>query len=327
MDQKILQNLNNSKNIANLQALINDIIIHDNIGDAKMLLPELEKIFVANPDFEKADKALFEVFENFLISLRFVIIFELPDKDIISLLNNYFDFIFEHPDYDFNRKIKYKISSIGSLEERDEFKEKLRQVILNSKTILGHDKILVSGIEQEPTVAAWIKDYYIKVGLEPVDALKLSEYIVNNTNTKSLSPEYREKLKVLLNIFENIKVSSSESPVFEESFVAILPNNELALISGGQPTRISQEVHRLAQSVLDMENTPRAINDKDDDLFLPDKPAATEKVSESALSLAELEQALTMYPQGSLEHKAISQEISRLKRSEFKQSQKIDAKL
>lgn len=325
MNQKTMQALNNSEKINELKSLIDEIIISDSVAEAKRLIVELESIFSANSDFEKADKALFEVFENFLVSLRFVILFELPDKDIISLLNNHFNFIFEHPDYDFNRKIKYKISSIDSLEGRDEFKEKLRQVILNNKTILGHGKILVSGIEQEPTVAAWIKDYYVKVGLEPVDALKLSEYIVGNTNTKSLTADDREKLKVLLNIFENIKVSSLESPVFEESFVAILPNNELALISGGQPTRISQEVHKLAQSVLDAENAPRAINDKDDDLFLPNKPV--EKVSESALSLAELEQALTMYPKDSLEHKAISQEISRIKRSEFKQAQKTDAKL
>lgn len=332
MDQQTLQNLNNQEKIAEFKNTIDDIIISDMVGDAKKILVGLESLFSHHPDFGKADYSLFSVFQKFYISLKFVIIFELPEKEILDLISNHFDFVFKYPEYDLERKIKYKISSINDLEERDEFKAKIRQALLNNKMSFGQGKIMVSGIEQRATVSTWLKDCYMKLGVGPINSLKINEYLVNDPNTKNLSVDDKAKLKILLNFFEKIKVSSQEDPLFEESFVAILPNEDIVLISSGQPEKINQEIVKSAKSLSSLDN---GLIDKQVlptfSTSFPAQPTATQPASIksepiSFSPLEELEQSLKNYSESSFEHKALRQEISRLKKSELTKAQYADAK-
>jgi len=326
MTTQALQNLNNPEKIADLKKVIDNIVSSDAINEAKKIMVELENIFSRNSDFEKLDHSLFNTFNDFLVSLKFVLLFKLSDKEIIDLIASRFDFIFNNPDYDLYRKIRYKIASLSSLEERDIFKEKIRQALLNNKMLLGTQKITVSGIEHDPTVSAWIKDYSIKLGTDSVDALKMSEYIVKDQNTKTLTPGDKAKLKILFNFFEKIKISSIEYPAFEENFVAILPNQEIAVVSGGRLEKVSQETVKAARNISFATYQEKTSSLLSKPASAKASPTVTAQAIQPSSTLNELEQMLKKYSESSLEYKAISQEISRLKRSELKKTQKIDAK-
>ena len=346
MNQQILKNLNNLEKIEEFRETIEDIIVFDSVGDARKIIVELEALFSRNPDFEKADYSLFSVYNNFLISLKFVAIFDLSDKEIFNLLSHNLDYIFKYPEYDLERKIKYKISNILSLENRDEFKTKVRQALLSNKMKFGQGKIVVSGLEQEATISTWLKDCYMKLGINKIDSLKINEYLVNDSNTKNLSAKEKINLKILLNFFEKMKVSSSDSPLFEESFVAILPNQEIMVVSSGQPEKINLDLAKSLHVSTDYKMASKLekskFSDQDDDLFLPEKSlSSSPKASNinvlpsvSAIPSApkpltpieELEQSLVNYSEESFEYKALLQEIKRLKKIELKKLPKSDVK-
>lgn len=345
MNQETLQNFNDPKKLADFKNIIDNIIFFDRIDVAKKIIFDLEKVFVDNADFSKVDFSLFSTFKSFLISLKFVIIFDLPDKEVIDLITNNLDFIFKYPEYDLDRKIKYKISSFNSLEQRDEFKSKIRQALFNNKTPFGHDKIIVSDVEQEATISAWLRDCYAKLGSDSVDALKINEYLVNDQNARKLSIDEKKELKVLLNFFEKMKVSSLSNPLFEENFVAILPSQEVVLVTGGQPERIDQDMAKSLQKISGSEESELV---PEDDLFLPDnennsikpkkrineniaaKPvvvtAPSAKIPPVNSALSDLEQTLKNYSTDSFEHKALLQEIGRLKKTEINKPQQSDDK-
>lgn len=342
MDQKDLEKLNNPEMIAKFDQTINNLIITDSVGEARELALILAGIFARHPEFKKINPSLFNIYYNYLVAIKYIILFDLEAGEITQLIRDEFDFVLDHPEYDLWRKIKYKIRDINGLEERDIFKEKIRRALLECKIPFSRGKIIINDLSQEATVANWLKDYYTKVGIERADPLKLNEYLVNNSNVKLLSVEEKTKLKNLLNFFENIKVSSQEVPMFEESVAAILPNEEIAAVTEGRLEKISGEILKMAREVSviggeELRPVPSVASavSSDDDLFLKSassvKPVAQPVIQpkpSSALtfSISDLEQVLKNYSSSSLEYKVIKEEINRLNKLEAKKSEKSDAK-
>jgi hypothetical protein len=301
--------LNNPKKIAEFDQVFNYIVFGDAVGEAKKFATILSEILAKNPELQKNNPSLFAIYNDYLIAAKYVAIFDLEDQEIVQLLVDNFDFVLNHPEYDLERKIAYKIRSINDLEQRDTFKDKIRKALLNCHARLGKVKITVNDLDQEATIANWLKDYYIKVGIEKADSLKINEYLANNNNIKLLSPEERVKLKKVFDFFEKLKVSSVELPMFDESFGAILPDGKVTMAVSGQLEKIDESILKIYREV-------SAIGA--DQLTVPQP--------DSVSSLIQLEASLKNYPPSSLEHKAIKQEISRLKAAELKQAQKSDVK-
>lgn len=311
MSQQALENLNDQKKIENFEETINNVISFDIVDDAREIFLLLKNIFSSNPEFKQAKPELFKVFQNFLTAVKFVIIFDLPEKDIIELVQNNFSFVFDHPGYDIERKLRYKISDLETLEKRDNFKNAIRQALLNNKLLLTKNKITVSGGEEDPSIANWLRDYLVKLGIEPIDSLKFSEYIIRDQNTKNLSETERGKLKILLNLFEKLKVSSVDVPIFEENFVAVLPNQEIAVVSGGRPEKISKETINLARNLSKIEGVEINKNSKASESSITTSKNLSS--SDEIPEVVELEKTMLNYPESSFEYKAIQQEIKRLK--------------
>jgi len=325
MSQMVLEKLSSPQIIANLDQVFSDMVVFDSVGDAKKYIPLLEKIFSGNPEFKKSNPSLFSIYNSYLTIAKFVILFDLGEKEIIQLLRDNFNFDLNHPDYDLDRKIKYKIRDVDNLEQRDAFKEKIRQTLLECNSPLGKKKIIVNGLSQEQTIANWLKSYYVKVGIEPADPLKINEYLINDSNIKLLSSEEKLKLKTILAFFENLKVSSVKSPAFEESFGAILPDGSLAITFNGRLEKIDSEIlkiYRGVSAVNERGTTSATATVQSVDITQTQRTTVISSSSE----LEELQRALQNYPAGSLEHKAISQEISRLKVLELKAAQQSNVK-
>jgi len=255
------------------------------------VINDVSDIFSRNPEFKKISPALFIIYYNYLVAVKYVILFDLEEKEIVQLIRENFDFVLNHPEYDLESKIRYKIRSINDLGQRDVFKGEIRQALLECNIKFSGGKITIGSLSQEATVANWLKDYYTKVGIGKADTLKLNEYLLNN-NVKPLSPEERIKLKSLLGFFENMKVSSVKFPMFDESFVAVLPSGEINLISYGRVEKIPPEVLKIYSEIENL----------------------TDQAERNAggVGLDDLKQLTNQYPAGSLERKAVEEELRKL---------------
>lgn len=308
MSQTNIEKLNNPEMIEKFDQAIESLIASDSISEARAIRDILVKIFSDNPDFNKVNASLFSVYSRYLVAAKYLTLFDLNENEIIQLFKDNFDFVLNHSDYDLARKLDYKIRDILDLEKRDIFKEKLRQAIANCNLKLGEGKIEINGVVSDSTVSNWMKDYNINVGIDRADPLKLSEYFIKNRNLRTLDDTGKGKLKRLLDIFERLKVSSQELPMFEENLYITLPDQGAAIIESGQPRRIDDSIIRLAKEASNIVDKP----------LIPETPKSSVAAAVSVPSpskTAELEESLKSYPPASLEYKAIKQEINRLNKA------------
>jgi hypothetical protein len=319
MPKAEIEKLNNPEKISEFNQVIDDLVRSDDVGGAKKILSALIEVFDRNPEFQKEDPLLFSIYYKYLVAVKYINLFDLEEGEILGLIKKDFDFFFKYPEYDLVRKLRYKIRDILDLEARDLFKSRLRSALLECGALLSEKKIVLNNNQVPASVANWLKDYYTQVGMDKVDTLKVSQYLTNSPNIKLISPEEKDDLKRLLNLFENLKVSSQEFPIFEESVVAILPDRELALILNGQMANIGPEVVKLIEEIAALENFQQMEATRD---VLSDAPVFPEAAVTAVPRTAELQEMLNNYPPDSLEYKAISQEIMRLQKTEARKNAK-----
>jgi hypothetical protein len=313
MDKEILDKINNPAALDKLSVLIEDILNHDLIKEARELIAGLQGAMSRFPTLSKEAPDSFLVYNDALVKAKFVCLFDLPEKEILALLKEYIYAPLNYLTvYDLNRKLNYKLRDILDLEERDVFKEKIKNELLSCGYRLTGAKIQVGTSVLEPTVGNWVKDYYFKVGLEPVSSFKQSEYLLSGDNVKKIKPEQREKLKYLIDIIEKLKLSSTDSP--EESFAALSPTGELNLVSRGRPEKIDPDIRRIYDRIVAKKAPKEGKGDMGADKKTTPKPVSPEnKGGEN-----NLETELKNYPPGSLEYKAVKQEIARAKKANAK---------
>ncbi|MCX6794457.1 MAG: hypothetical protein NTY31_00435 [Candidatus Falkowbacteria bacterium] len=258
-------------------------------------------------------------YNNYLIKLRFLGFNFLNDIDErVDLIKNYFGLALEIPQFDIWAKLETELISVSNLDERDAFKAKMREALEKCDSILISRQKYVDQ-EMPRKVNEWIKNFVANLGLDKFDKVKKLEYLSNNKVVKILDATDKDKVKILLDIYEKLKISS-QSPEGYENSVLMNIDGKTIIFNHGNVEEIS-----------DMDKIKRIdVGDRERNILSQEfnsTPVASAVPPAPSLSpLAELEQLLKNYSESSLEHKAISQEISRLKSAEFKRVQKADQK-
>lgn len=274
----------------------------------------------------KSNPREYSQYLDYLMKLKFLALNYFDDvQDYSDLLKNYFSLSQEIPGFDLWAKLEAQLVSMRDVGARDIFKAKLRAALEKSDSLLIKRQKYNSA-DLPSKVSEWIKDFVINLGLDHFDKLKKMEYLANSKYIRLLAEEDKEKIKNLLNIYEKLKLSS-KTPAGYENAVVMDFDGKKFIFNHGEVEEVSKEA---LKQILN-EGSKQPISGEsaaEDDLFI-DRPESSVSLESSALSvnpIVELEQVLKDYPSSSLEHKVISQEISRLKVLEFKQAQKSDAK-
>ena len=129
----------------------------------------------------------------------------------------------------------------------------------------------------------WLKDFIKQHGGEMFDNIKLSQYLSNSSNVKNLDEVEKQLVRKLLMLYRNLKFFPDSMPNDTGEGWEIIP--------------ISQEEGTLP--------TTRAGKESKKDGF---------KIT----PLQELEILAKQYPKGSLEHRAIMEEIKKLESQKSK---------
>jgi hypothetical protein len=306
------------------------IVVTDDQPKAFQFLRILEKAVEAVSQELKEDGQLANFYQDLILKLEFIALPSLDEKEILTLFKNYFCYQFKLDDYDLKRKIRIKMLSILLIEDRNKLKDDLKRALLeNNEEITKNSDI--------KTVKDWVRGYTTKIGIESKDKLARAQYMVGLKELKNISSREYENLKVLFDFFDVINTSSDTPDGFEEEY-PMMVNGKLHIFRKGilEPVHESKAVE---EALINYSPTEK-INPSNEETggdFLADKkviapaPAAVEEKVVADITTpekqniprtTELEEILDSYSPASLEYKAISQEIMRLKKTEARKNAK-----
>jgi hypothetical protein len=196
----------------------------------------------------------------------------------------------------------YNLILISLISDDESFKQNLENVFYTNSEELTSERLKSEDKEVSPTIANWLKDFIRENGSEMFDDLALAHYLSSAVNAKNLNIKEKTLLRRLLGLYRNLSF-----------FPASMGNNPL---ENWEIIPVKREEEFKKEKTLDG-SVPKIIRNKTaaQSVAAPllDKPSST---------LTELEKMLPQYPATSLEHKAVSQEISRFKKAELKKTQK-----
>lgn len=173
------------------------------------------------------------------------------------------------------------------------FLERLGKSLLTNELIIGNDQILSSGRKVKPTVANWIKDFLTINGTDNFNDIDLIRYITDADNAKNLSKEDKSLLFKVLKTYANIAFfleNSEKKPISSLEFIPTSTTNN---------------------------SDNDFLSDQADDKAILKNEADKDTVQSPAnvSDLDYLQKILPNYNYNSLEYKAISQEIERLRKT------------
>ncbi len=159
----------------------------------------------------------------------------------------------------------------------ESFIGELTKIISNNQEQLTGKNLTIDGRTQSGTIANWLKDFISQNGSTIFNNVVLSRYITDSPNTRLLDKEEKELLGKLLTLYRNLKFfpDSMEGESPEDWQIIPISNEE-------------REKNELPRSPLGPPQTPEEKQAK------------------------ELEKIASQYHEGSLERRAIEEEIRKL---------------
>jgi hypothetical protein len=261
-------------------------------------------------------------YNNYLMKLKFLSFNYLSNiGERLELLKNYFPLALEIEQFNLWEKLEIELISISDLDERDSFKEKIGESLEKcDEVLINRQKYINQEIPRK--VSEWIKNFVVNLGLDKFDAVKKIEYLNNSQYLKILDTVDKNKVRVLLDIYEKLKISS-RSPEGYENLVLMNIDGKSVIFNHGRLEEVSDIDKIKKVSALEGPASNDVLSDTPPSSVLTSKETLT--ISEKPKIIprtTELEEILDSYSPASLEYKAISQEIMRLKKTEARKNAK-----
>jgi len=315
--QKILENGYS----ADLSEVVDYIVLYNQQREALNLYRVLDRAINENKEALTAQPKLLAFYQEALIKLKFICLANLDNKEILSLIKNSFCLQLNLPDYDLLNKLNAALVNIILVDERNKLKDDLRRVILvnNEKIVINHSIKLIKD---------WLKNYVSVAGVEGSNELAKIQYLISLKNDKLISPVEYKNLQILFKFYDYLN-KRSDSPAGMEEEYPVVVGGKLYIFRKGVLEPVSDRDG--VEEALNIFEDNQIINGQEEDKNkIQVAPSVAMPVASPSTPyadmLADLEQALKNYPSDSLEHKAIKQEINRLKVAAFKQAQKTNVK-
>lgn len=260
---------------------LNLIIQEDKEYDAYLFSKRLQELLeipelISSLSLENQKK-----YEEMVLQAKFISLYKLEDNELLDLFNNHFNIIFKISFYNLIDKIEhFLIVNKYFLEERDEFKEKIRKSLLDNKIKITTDEIKINEQKVLPTIANWLKDFrneFTENGFE--DPVKINEYLINNNNINKLSKKDKKRIELLLSLYSRLKLSSQDPQGMEENLFIEDKDGNIGTLRKGNFEKIPQSVIDLYNQVKDIGAQPAGKSNQQK-VFTPSKTEEDIKLKE-----------------------------------------------
>lgn len=320
-----------------------NIIIFDEESEAKDLIKTIE-ILIKERNYQNSNKELYVYYQEIIVKLRWVAFAISGDEEIINLFKNNFQTALDFSLEDYSLKEKMTKLLLGfDYQERDEIKAKVVQILSRNQALLTQDNLLNG---QRPTVENWIKQYVSYIGNNQIDSLKFNQFFISSKDYINIDQNEKYKVKRFFEFFEKIKKSSFTIEGIEDTVPIDTPDFNGFLIDGklvkNDPGKEKLELYEAvvaASKEFDAEKNKEQYFNKIDEKFFEKeitKPKPINKspdpvISENGFSvrrpsgsvdsiqikprspkIEEMKEMAARYPAGSLERKAVEEEIRKM---------------
>lgn len=200
--------------------------------------------------------------------------------------------------FDLNAGLVYLLHKEPSL------KDELADFIIENQEKLSEKTILIDGKQEQPTVANWLKDFMQKQGGGNINNLAVTQYLTNSENAKILDRKQKTLLGDVLELYRNIKF-------FPESMKDVPP--EQWFIVPVDPLFLESVRKKAGVSKIDASKPPLVKSPQNVPLEKADVAPMPQKiVNPTEVRRKELQLMAETFPAGSLERRALEQEIASL---------------
>ena len=161
------------------------------------------------------------------------------DSEAIKFLEDHLNEILEDQKADILGQLKIRLLSLP-IAERGGFKGKLLEFLKNNNSSLTSQPITKnSGMRLPPTVSNWLNDYFEYSG-EKDDQSKKEEYFQKSQSFRALSPEERQSLRKLLELFSFLNMSADSAEGLEEEIVVKDREGRMKVLKKGEFTDLAR---------------------------------------------------------------------------------------
>jgi len=275
----LLENLNSENFYNEIIDISNYLISSDNAKEALRLSDNLERALNKNEVRYSVKSNYNFSYQNIIIKLKFIALPILKENDLAKLINKHFTKIFELDNNDINNKFKFHLLNYYVFEDRDRIKEIIKKALQENNEIITFN----ANIKK---ISDWLKNYNSKLGVEVAENIKIIQYFTELSNNKLLNKQDINKLKILFEFYEKLKYSSNDPRGLEDEVVVEI-DNKLSIFKEGKLEEI------------DLKNLDNLIK----------LNTQSESKENNILKLKNL---LSLYPEESLERKAIEEEIKKI---------------
>lgn len=245
-------------------------------------------------------------YNDSLMTLKFLALENFDNwEEIKRMIKEHYDIASRIKYYDLWRKIKINLLTEPLLPERDRIKGEIKNILLNCNRPLIDRNKYSSEVNLPVLVSDWLRDYNANLGVGKVDKLKKIEYFTNGKNLNKLDAKDRERIKNLFDFYERLKYSSEERYGFDED-VPMIVDGKFVIFSEGEAEIIGDDIKNLIASM--------GSEDKNIDFSKKRQSLATPKSPEEQ-EIETLEKMAAGYALGSLERRAVEEEIRKMKLS------------
>ena len=278
----MVHNSDSQKTIEILERALTEITLTDNHYDAFLFFTKLEELM--STDYSTIlNKSSFSLHEDMIIKAKFIALYRLEGDEVINLISTKFNYINEIEGYSILDKIDFFLKiNYHFFNDRNEFKEKLRNVLSESKTNISSKEIFINDEKVNSSIANWLKDFrnsYLENGF--LDVLKVGEYIASAENIKSLSKKEKQRVETLIKLYAHLKLDSNHEGM-EESFLIKNKNGELGRFERGIFTKIEDNVLKETYDLYAeaIGEDPKIRIKKDEQKLSPEKVFIPEEITE-----------------------------------------------
>jgi len=274
------EKLNNKDFLNSVIEKVDQIEFHNNVNDAYKVHNSLQKALADNEGQISED--FFETYHRLAIRLEFLLFNTLPYSRLKELFSKHLSIGIKMNYLDLLEVLKAKVSFLA-VDDRDDFKEQLKKVLLENQEILTKSKLKTENREIRPTVSAWLHDYIHFVGTGAKSSLEQSTYFIKSKNISTLDESEKLELKELISIYEYLQRSSSTMEGNEDELFFYDEDRKIYSLKNGTFFEIKTSSQK----------------------------QRTKTAESGPIQIQKSRELASQYPENSLERKAIEEEIKR----------------
>lgn len=163
------------------------------------------------------------------------------DADVLRYICEYAPYLLGRPDVDMTDLVRRKLLSMPFIEDRDVYRERLREALADSSVVITARMDQAQG----GTLKEWLHAYTTSNSTN--DSLQRAQFVARIQENNHLAPEEKIRVEHLVNLFDYLRLSSSSDGFEEEGLVEM--DDKLYQVQGGRFTEVKKDSDPIFQSV------------------------------------------------------------------------------